>query len=516
MALYNIDFYKADHRSQYPEGTEMVYSNFTPRSSRLAPVLRAFYDEKVVFFGLQAFMKDYLITEWNNTFFNVDKDKAVAAYKRRMDTSLGPDAIDVTHIRDLHDLGYLPIRIMALPEGSRVDIKVPMLTIENTLPEFFWLTNYLETVLSADLWKPCTTATIAFEYRKIMEYYAELTGANKEGIIFQCHDFSFRGMSGRHDAAISGMGHLLSFCGTDTVPAIGACEDFYNASAEQELIGASVPASEHSVMCMGTKEGEIETFRRFITELYPSGIVSIVSDTWDFWQVLSEFTVELKDEILNRTPNALGMAKTVFRPDSGDPIKILTGYLSGETIEHEGKIYELLDNGYHGKQLSEAEVKGAVETLYDIFGGTETAKGYKVLHERVGLIYGDSITLDRANQILARLAAKGFSSDNVVFGVGSYTYQYVTRDSFGFAMKATAGEVNGELREIFKDPKTDKGTKKSAKGLLRVEKEGDDFVLYDQQTHEQRFEGELKTVFLDGLITKEHTLQEIRDRLLNS
>lgn len=517
MALFNIDFYKADHRSQYPEGTEMVYSNFTPRSSRLAPVLSKFYDEKVVFFGLQAFIKEYLIKEWNETFFNINKDKAVTSYKRRMDTSLGQGAVDVEHIGKLHDLGFLPIEIKALPEGSRVNIKVPMLTVKNTLPEFFWLTNYLETVLSADLWKPCTTATIAYEYRKIMEYYAELTGANKDGIMFQCHDFSFRGMSGRHDARISGMGHLLSFCGTDTVPAIGGLEDLYNADAELELIGASVPASEHSVMCMGTQEGEIETFRRFITELYPSGIVSIVSDTWDFWKVLTEFTVELKDEILNRTPNALGMAKTVFRPDSGDPVKIITGYFPDELVEHDGKFYEKLAYPIeHGRELSEAEIKGAVETLYDIFGGTETELGYKTLHERVGLIYGDSITLERADTILSRLGAKGFSSDNIVFGVGSYTYQYVTRDSFGFAMKATAGEVKGELREIFKDPKTDKGTKKSAKGLLRVEKEGNDFVLYDQQAYEQEAQGELNTVFVNGYLSEEHTLQEIRDRLLNS
>lgn len=255
-AIHQLDFYKSGHKDQYPKGTDMVYSNFTPRSARLAPVLDTYYDDKVVFLGLQALVKEYLIKEWQESFFDQDKEKVVTKYKRRMDTSLGQGVVDVSHIEELHDLGFLPIQIKALPEGSRVDIKVPMLTMQNTLPEFFWLTNYLETVISADLWKPCTTATIAYEYRKIMEHYAEVTGGNVDGIMFQCHDFSFRGMSGRHDARISGIGHLLSFCGTDTVPAIDACEDLYNANAELELIGASVPATEHSVACLGISEVE--------------------------------------------------------------------------------------------------------------------------------------------------------------------------------------------------------------------------------------------------------------------
>lgn len=249
------DFYKTDHKSQYPDFSEQVYSNATPRSSRLSPIPKALakrlgIDDKVVWFGLQAFMLDYLVDEFNRTFFNRPKEKVVARYKRRLDTSLGEGSVDIKHIEALHDLGYLPLEIRTLPEGSLVDIKVPTLTIHNTLPEFFWLVNDLETVMSSEIWKPSTSATIAFAYRKLLEEYAGITGAPKDFVPLQCHDFSFRGMSGRHDAAMTGMGHLLSFIGTDSIPSIDAAEDYYFADAEKEVVGVSVPATEHSVACL--------------------------------------------------------------------------------------------------------------------------------------------------------------------------------------------------------------------------------------------------------------------------
>ena len=487
--LMSIDFYKADHRRQYPAGTEYVYSNFTPRSSRLANVLDGF-DDRVVFLGLQAYIKRVLLKQWQQEFFDKPKNKVVQQYKRRMDTSLGDGAIPTDHIEALHDLGYLPIAIKALEEGSRVNIRVPMFTVINTLSEFYWLTNYIETSISAEIWKPCTTATIAYEYKRLLTDYAEKTGAPTDLIAIQAHDFSFRGMSGAEDAALSGLGHLSSFMGTDTVAAIDYAESYYNAT---EVVGVSVPATEHSVMCMGTKESEINTFKRLITELYPTGIVSIVSDTWDFWKVLTEYAVELKEDILNRQPNAIGLAKTVFRPDSGDPVKIVCG-------NPEAKV-------------GSPEYKGAVECLWETFGGTVSDKGYKLLNERVGLIYGDSITLERAKAILEQLEAKGFASTNIVFGIGSYTYQYLTRDTFGFAMKATWGQVDGEHREIFKDPITDNGEKKSATGLLRVEQTPNGFELFDRQTKEQEAMGAFATVFQDGKIVKETTFENIRDRL---
>lgn len=487
--LNAIDFYKADHRRQYPVGTEYVYANFTPRSSRLAKMLPDF-DDKIVFFGLQGFIKHFLIETWNEGFFNQPKAKVVAAYKRRMDNSLGEGAVPVEHIEALHDLGYLPLKIKALTEGSRVNIKVPVLTIINTDPNFFWLTNYIETVLSAELWKSCTTATIAYEYKRLLTQYAEKTGAALDFVPVQGHDFSSRGMSGIYDAAQSGVGHLTSFIGTDSVASIDYAEEYYNATG---VVGVSVPATEHSVMCMGSEDSEIETFRRLICELYPSGVVSIVSDTWDFWRVITEFSVELKAEILNRQPNVLGLAKVVFRPDSGDPVKIICGDPDAE--------------------MDSPAYKGAVQCLWEIFGGTETTQGYKVLNERVGLIYGDSITLERAQNILKGLVAKGFASNNLVFGIGSYTYNYLTRDTFGFAVKATWGQVNGVGRDLFKDPATDSGVKKSAKGLLRIEQTENGFELFDQQTAEQENMGVLQTVFENGQLLRECSLDQIRERL---
>ena len=485
--LTAIDFYKADHRRQYPEGTTLVYSNFTPRSAKLSSIPDRLFDNRVVFFGLQYFVKHFLIDTWNAEFFSRPKAEVVARYKRRMDTSLGVGAIPVEHIEALHDLGHLPICIKALAEGSSVPIKVPVLVLYNTHPDFFWLTNYLETILSCYLWKPMTSATVAHHYRTLLDRYAAETGTDAGFVQFQAHDFSFRGMSGPEDAALSGAGHLCSFVGTDTVAAIDLLEDYYGGDAEKELIGCSVPATEHSVMCMGTFEAEIETFRRLITELYPSGIVSIVSDTWDFWKVVTEYAAELKDAILARA------GKVVFRPDSGDPVKIICGDPEAPA--------------------DSPEYKGAVECLWEVFGGTTTDKGYKLLDSHVGLIYGDSITLDRADRILASLKAKGFASGNVVFGVGSYTYQYATRDTFGFAVKSTYGEVNGVGREIFKDPVTDNGVKKTARGRLCVTLIDGVYCLVDRQESLDPADCCLREVFRDGKLLVDDTIAAIRDRV---
>jgi len=491
MKLYPIDlidFYKSGHKIQYPIGTNMIYSNFTARSGRHFPIQDV---TRVVFFGLQGVIKWLLVDVFNKDFFDLPADRVLEHYKHRMDNALGPGAVSLDHIEALHKLGYLPIHIKALPEGSLVPFKVPVFTVRNTLPEFFWLTNYFEDMLSAECWKSITNATIAYQYRGLLHSYADVTGGADAFCDWQGHDFSFRGMSGIHDAAQSGAAHLVSFLGSDTVPAFDYLEEYYGG--KDTFLGGSVPATEHSVMCMGGNETELDMFRRLITEVYPSGIVSIVSDTWDFWKVITEYASILKPEILAREVNALGMAKVVFRPDSGDPVKIICGDA--------------------GAEIDSPAYKGAVECLWDIFGGTVNEKGYKVLNECVGLIYGDSITYARASEILTQLEAKGFASSNIVFGIGSYTYQHNTRDSLGFAMKATYGEVNGEPRELWKDPITDSGTKKSAKGLLRVEEENGTFVLYDQQTWEQEASGALQTVFLDGKLVRKESLAEIRRRV---
>lgn len=518
------DAYKCGHIYQYPPGTTEVYSNFTPRSDRLAPVkLEPLdglvpFDGKLVWFGLQAFIQAFLIDHWNNTFFFRSRGSAVRAYARRMDTFFGPGVVETDHLEALHDLKRLPVEIRALPEGSRVPMRVAPLTIVNTEPGFYWLTNYLETALSAELWKMSTVATIAYEYRRLLDHYAKLTGVPREVVQFQGHDFSMRGIDGADRAAAAGMGHLLSFVGTDTFAAVDLAEELYDADADSELIGCSVPATEHSIMCMGGKETEVETFRRLITETYPSGIVSIVSDTWDFWNVISNTALQLREEILGRQPDANGNAKVVFRPDSGDPVKIITGYMPNEVHysynDSQGAYrYYANEDRRSTSPLRREEIMGAVEVLDMIFGSTVNEAGYKVLNQRVGLIYGDSITLERAQQILHRLAKKGYASSNVVFGIGSYTYQYLTRDSFGFAIKATAGTVNGEFRELQKDPATDSGTKKSACGYIRVEEVDGEFVQHDRQTREQMEGGALEVVFLNGTMMKRDTFSAIRKRL---
>lgn len=589
------DFYKTGHKFQYPDGTELVYSNATCRGDKYFKGLPDF-DHKVVNFGMQGICQWLLIDYWNEKFFSQPKKKVISRYKRTLQKALGIEDFDVSHMEALHDLGYLPIIIKALPEGARVNIKVPTYTIYNSRPDvvnnalFGWLTNYLETMLQAESWKCKISATTAYEFRRLFEHYAEMTGVDKSFVDFQGHDFSMRGMSGVQDATQCGAGHLLSFKGTDTISAIEYLEDYYMGlgayifeddehETARELddrigklyamgvrklaylddgedneqffeihpnnkkgkfdykydlidvehtppqIGSSVPATEHAVMAMSGKDNEIGLFERLICKVYPNGFVSIVSDTWDFWQVVTDYTVKLKDKIMARD------GKVVFRPDSGDPVDIICGTavdLSHMTSDSYASMVAQ-DNGYTYYKYKDAyftaqfgtrvnptpEMKGSVECLWDVFGGTETNKGFKTLDSHVGLIYGDSINLERAQLILKRLADKGFSSANIVFGIGSFTYQFVTRDTFSEAVKATFGIVNGEPREIFKDPKTGDGGKKSAKGLIRVEREGNDYVLYDQQTWEQESQGELKELFRDSQMVRLDSYENIRTRLLN-
>jgi nicotinamide phosphoribosyltransferase len=379
------DFYKICHRIQYPNKTEVVYSTWTPRASKMKDV------NEVVVFGLQAFIKDRLQGLFDRNFFQKKKEEVVSDYARIISGTLGIKSPDTKHIEDLHDLGYLPLCIRALPEGSVAPLRTPMITIHNTDPRFFWLTNYIETLMSCELWQPSTSATIAREYRKRFNEWAIITGSPTDFIKFQGHDFSMRGMSSLMSAINSGMGHLLSFYGTDTIPAIQGAEYLYGADVTKEVIGLSVPATEHSIQC--TYGDDTQYIKDMITKVHPSGIVSVVSDGYDFWKVMTEILPSLKEEIMSRD------GKLVIRPDSGDPVKIVCGDPEGKT---------------------EAERKGAVQILWETFGGTRNAKGYGTLNEHIGLIYGDAITLRRAEDILQSLAEKGFAANNVVFGIGSY------------------------------------------------------------------------------------------------
>jgi len=512
--LLLTDGYKTGHHQQYPKGTTLVYSNFTPRSNKYAPK----GCNEVVVFGTQMVMQQ-LHDAFQNDFFSRPKEEVCGEMKNELSMYLGTD-YDVSHFEALYDLGYLPICVKALPEGTKVPMKVPVLTIYNTHPDFYWVTNYLETILSNLMWKPMTSATIAYQYRKVLTKWMEKTDKERAWFIdWQGHDFSMRGMDSVDAVISSGLGHLTSFLGSDSLPTIYGARKYYNATGQ---VCGSVNATEHSVMCAGGKEDEVDTFRRLL-ETYPTGILSVVSDTWDLWKVCTEHIVTLKEEILARD------GKLVIRPDSGDPVDIICGasitktniHGDNDVITYLGKVAEINPTDEY---LNKPEVKGVIELLWDVFGGTVNEQGYKVLDPHIGAIYGDSITIDRADEICKRLEAKGFASTNIVLGVGSFTYQYNTRDTFGFAMKATyvevnkpkfEGDFNPEGREIFKDPITDDGTKKSATGLLAVfENEiNGTYELVDHCDWNTENRSELKVIYENGKFTNRVTLEEIRERL---
>lgn len=441
---YDIDFYKADHRRQYPESVRFIYSNFIPRTTRVKNI-----NHIVVFGNTVLSIELQKLTDWILSAGEIELEKYAAFMRQHLNVK----SFDVSHLEDL--LSYvqeheaMPVHIRMLPEGSVVPIQTPVLTIQNVDGRFPWLVNYLETFISAVLWHPMTVATIANRYRCVFDGYAAVSGVSYDMPDFpawQGHDFSLRGMPGIKAGRISGMAHLASFSGTDTCPSVGLIEKIYPKTGT--LTAGSVPATEHSVMCCDGAEGEQYIYERLLTEVYPTGIVSIVADSYDFWSIITELLPKLKDKIMLRD------GKLVIRPDSGDPVLILTGDPQAET-EHERK--------------------GLIQCLVEIFGYTENRAGFKVLHPKIGAIYGDSITLDRQEQILQRLIEKRYAVSCVVLGIGSFSYQYVTRDTFGFAMKATAvAEYVGEgpdrklvWRSIYKQPKTDSG-KNSRRGRLAV------------------------------------------------
>lgn len=495
--LLCTDGYKTSHHLMYPEGTQLVFSNFTPRSVKYMPKQA----QSIVVFGIQYTMK-YIDDLFRENFFSRDKNIVCSELQKHLNSYLGTE-YNISHFEALYDLGYLPIEVRAIEEGAIIEAKIPILTIHNTLPEFYWLTNFLETLISTTLWKPMHSASMSYAYNKIVRKYALETDKENIGFTdFQCHDFSMRGMQSLDSAIASGLGFLVCSKGTDTLPVLQASDYYYGASD----VAFSVPASEHAVMTAYGKEDEITSFSR-ILDLYPTGIVSMVSDQFDLWKVLTVYLPQLKDKIMAR------QGKAVFRPDSGDPADILCG-----------KKWDSEQNPYD--ENADAIEKGVIELLWDVFGGTVNEQGYKVLDPHVGAIYGDSITLDRAEEICERLKEKGFASTNVVFGVGSYSMGYATRDSQGSAVKATYIEkkvkvtgrnMGGDYEvvgvEIFKDPITDDGTKKSAKGLLAIF----DGQLKDQCTWaEVNSElNELKLLYKNGQLVRFSTLDEIRTRVNN-
>ena len=584
------DWYKPSHISMYHEKTGFIQSNFTPRSARLFPHF-ATADQRVMPAGIQGFVKWFFIDMFQRNFFNVSKKKAISGLQKHADKSIGKGKVDMSGIEAVYDLGYLPLEIRALPEGSLSPIGVPVYTIQNTVPGFGWLVNFFESVMSSETWKTMNTATTMRQFKILCVNAAKETCDNMDHLPFQCHMFAFRGEAGLADASQSELGHLIHFMGTDTIPSQWYAEEYYNM--EDEFVAGSIPATEHSVATTNIGfivedlksraypdgavpsldelryRAEVIFLDKMLTKLYPDGPFSYVADSYDWGRMVSEGLRELKPQIMARD------GKLVFRPDSGDPVRVICGIelpvvnldIENTTDEHNergswsrdeiiedyirdvayyatqerdgeedfdfifqdktGKVYKAVmrtyfeyDRTLHSELVSYEEhfltdeEKGAIQVMWEIFGGTVNSKGYKVLDPHIGLIYGDSITVQRATQIFKQLKAKGFASSNVVFGVGSYTTQYATRDSLGSAVKATAAIIDGIEIMVSKEPKTDPG-KRSAKGAVKVVRgEDGNFKLVDGFGFDELDtpDNELRVIFRDGKMIVDESLTDLRNR----
>ena len=489
--ILDIDFYKATHGAQYPKQVTKIVSYFTPRMSRIDGV------DKVVMFGLQAFINEYLIYRFNRYFFNVDKKIIIGEYKCIMDATLGTGSYELERIEELYDLGYLPIEIRAIPEGSRVDIKAPMIEVTNTHPRFAWLVGAIETMLSVYMWHTIVSANVGYEYRKIVDEFYDMSVDDDVRHARALGDFSMRGQESAESAAKSSGAFLLSFLNTATVPAIPWLEDNYNCDCTQDEVGFGAISTEHSVMCSNFAiDGDERTFvKRLLTEIYPDKSFSMVSDSYDYWNMVDNILPSLKSEIMAHK------GTLSVRGDSGDPVEIVT-----ETVFR----------------------------LWNTFGGTVNSKGYKVLDPHMKAIYGDSITPQRCRKIYEILTKNGFACNNVTLGVGSFSMQCMetfdengevkyspfTRDTFGIAVKATyAEDADGNSIMIYKNPKTDNAHfKKSQRGCCSVHETENGFEYVDGLTfaeHDADKSNVLQKVFEDGKFVRMYTLSEIRNRLHN-
>ena len=483
--LLLLDYYKTTHNEQYPKGITKIVSYYTPRMSRISD------EDELVMFGLQAFIKEYLTRSFNENFFGKPREAVLTEYKRVIDHTLGTGIVNYDKIEKLHDLGYLPIEIKAVDEGTRVPVKVPMFEVSNTHPDFAWLVNTLETALSCSLWHTQISANVGCRYRRIVNQYFDMSVNDDIPRNRALGDFSMRGQESCESAIKSSAGFCLSFVNTATVPAILYLEEFYLCDCEKEPVAFGAISTEHSVMNSNyaVDGDEMTMVRRLLNDIYPVNGFSMVSDSYDYWNMVDHIIPACKEDILKHG-GYIGI-----RGDSGDPVEITT-----ETVKR----------------------------LWEIIGGTVNSKGYKVLDSHIKVIYGDSITPQRAESIYKTLVENGFACNNVLLGVGSFSMQCLeqdgelkpfTRDTFGIAIKATYCEINGKPTHIFKDPKTDTGNfKKSQRGMCVVYRDTEGRLGYrdgyDAATIDS-FEGEnlLRPVFCDGKMVKEQTLQEIRNIL---
>lgn len=529
--LYESDGYKVGHKAMLAEGTTKLYGTWIPRTLKYMPG----GIDKIMSAGQQMVVR-YLHSVFAENFFFkgqlIEKEHPMTNYyglKNKalkfigdMSSYLGMD-YDGKHFEELWELGYLPIKIKSLPEGIFTEPNIPHMTFVNTVDGYAWLTLYLETLISKLAWQMPTAATIAHKFRQnANEAVAKTDEDNLWLAEFMCHDFHARGGNPFTSIAV-GLGHALSNKGSDTLNVIPASRYYYD-EGEDSMPIFSVNASEHSVST--TKiftVGEQQMIADWL-KTFPKGILSIVADTFDLWKLITEYLPANKDAILARD------GKLVIRPDSGNPVDIICGSLN--------PAYRAGIAGKNKTNWTPAE-KGVVELLWDIFGGTINKQGYKVLDPHIGAIYGDSINLERQVEIYKRLEAKGFAATNIVLGVGSFTYVMLTRDSAGYAAKGAWFEVENETEHsdngihtewvgkervqynIYKDPITDDGSKRSLKGLLNVSGFVDvngviKYIVNQECSPEEENRGFLQTIYENGEFLNQTTLTQIRQIVLGN
>jgi nicotinamide phosphoribosyltransferase len=453
--ILNTDSYKVSMFKQYPVGTTGVYSYIESRGGR--------YD-RTVFFGLQAFIKEYLLEAITQSDIDI-ADEILTAHGEPFNRA------GWQYILDKHN-GYLPVVIRAVPEGTVVPVSNVLATIENTDPECFWLTTWLETALLRAIWYPTTVATQSHKIREVILDYLERTG-DPALIDFKLHDFGARGVSSLESAAIGGAAHLVNFMGSDTISGVLYAREFYNAG----IAGFSIPAAEHSTITSWGRDGEVDAYRNMLAQFAkPGSIVAVVSDSYDVYNAASELWGEqLRQQVIDSG------ATVVIRPDSGDPVEV-------------------------NRKL--------IEILGSKFGYTVNNKGFKVLNN-VRLIQGDGVNELSIRSILGAFMANGWSADNIAFGMGGALLQQIDRDTQKFAMKCSSALVNGEWIDVQKDPATDPG-KKSKAGRVSLWKAGGEYVSAVDQPKGWFDKGfgpfteMLEEVYRDGKLVKEITFDEVR------
>ena len=451
--ILNTDSYKCSMFKQYPPGTTYIYSYIESRGG--------LYDQ-TVFFGLQAFIKEYLTKPITQD--DIDEAEMVITAHGEPFNREGWQ-----YILDEYE-GFLPLKIRAVAEGTIVPVKNVLATIVNTDPECFWLTTWVETALLRAIWYPTTVCTQSWNIKQLIKTYLEKTG-DISTIDFKLHDFGSRGVSSLESAAIGGAAHLVNFCGTDTISGIMFVRKYYGC----EMGGFSVPAAEHSTITSWGRDNEVDAYRNMLNQFAkPGSVVAVVSDSYDIFNACkSLWGSELRQTVIQSG------ATLVIRPDSGDPATV---------------------------------VLKCLQILAEQFGFTINSKGYKVINN-VRILQGDGINYDSIEEILNDITNDGFSADNVAFGMGGALLQKVDRDTQKWAMKCSAAFVNGEWIDVFKDPITDNG-KSSKKGRVSLFLDDEsNYYSSDATRYENEFRvDELYTVFLDGIITHECTLDDIRER----